>query len=133
MSQQAPPIQLIASGDSRLPANRLCWPAQQRMEAQLGEAVRSLGFTIERAHPETADGHGFIDSQKRGLEVFRGIAPGAPLIVAEAVWQYTHHVLAGLDQLGHHLAPHLADTEQRDELSRAIPDTVLALASRERA
>ena len=96
MSQQAPPIQLIASGDSRLPANRLCWPAQQRMEAQLGEAVRSLGFTIERAHPETADGHGFIDSQKRGLEVFRGIDPGAPLIVAEAVWQYTHHVLAGL-------------------------------------
>jgi hypothetical protein len=40
--------------------------------------------------------HGFIDSQKMGIEVFRGIDPEAPLIVAEAVWQYSHHVLAGL-------------------------------------
>ncbi len=30
------------------------------------------------------------------MEVFRDIPPGAPLIVAEAVWQYTHHVLPGL-------------------------------------
>ena len=28
--------------------------------------------------------------------VFAGIDPDAPLIVAEAVWQYSHHVLAGL-------------------------------------
>src|SRR5206468_6979296 len=40
--------------------------------------------------------HGFIDSQKMGLEVFRNIDPDAPLVVAEAVWQYSHHVLAGL-------------------------------------
>ena len=31
-----------------------------------------------------------------GLEVFRSVPPEAPLIVAEAVWQYSHHVLAGL-------------------------------------
>src|SRR5690606_12857786 len=31
-----------------------------------------------------------------GLEVFKNIPPTAPLIVAEAVWQYSHHVLAGL-------------------------------------
>jgi hypothetical protein len=31
-----------------------------------------------------------------GLEVFTTIPPDAPLIVAEAVWQYSHHVLAGL-------------------------------------
>ena len=30
------------------------------------------------------------------MEVFRSIPPDAPLIVAEAVWQYSHHVLAGL-------------------------------------
>ncbi len=30
------------------------------------------------------------------MEVFARIAPDAPLIVAEAVWQYSHHVLAGL-------------------------------------
>jgi hypothetical protein len=31
-----------------------------------------------------------------GMEVFRGLDPAAPLIVAESVWQYSHHVLAGL-------------------------------------
>ena len=66
------------------------------MEAQLCEAACALGFEVERAHSQTADGHGFIDSQRRGLEVFRNIDPDAPLIIAEAVWQYTHHVLAGL-------------------------------------
>ena len=30
------------------------------------------------------------------MEVFAGIDPDAKLIVAEAVWQYSHHVLAGL-------------------------------------
>ena len=28
--------------------------------------------------------------------VFAGIDPKAPLIVAESVWQYSHHVLPGL-------------------------------------
>ena len=41
-------------------------------------------------------GHGFIASQKEGMEVFAGIDPQAPLIVAEAVWQYSHHILHGL-------------------------------------
>jgi len=40
--------------------------------------------------------HGFIGSQKQGMEVFRSIDPKKPLIVAEAVWQYSHHILAGL-------------------------------------
>jgi len=31
-----------------------------------------------------------------GLEVFKSIPVDAPLVVAEAVWQYSHHVLAGL-------------------------------------
>ena len=30
------------------------------------------------------------------MEVFRTIPADAPLIVAEAVWQYSHHVLPGL-------------------------------------
>src|SRR5262249_51122131 len=40
--------------------------------------------------------HGFIDSQKRGMEVFRDIPENAPLVVVEAVWQYSHHLLHGL-------------------------------------
>jgi hypothetical protein len=50
-----------------------------------------------RAHPFKEDvGHGFIDSQKEGMRVFSGLDPKSPLIVAEAVWQYSHHVLHGL-------------------------------------
>jgi len=37
-----------------------------------------------------------IDSQKMGMEVFRHIDENAKLIVAESLWQYSHHVLAGL-------------------------------------
>ena len=56
-----------------------------------------LGWTVRRAHDFDPDsGHGFIDSQRMGLEVFKSIPPDAPLIVVEAVWQYSHHVLAGL-------------------------------------
>ncbi len=52
---------------------------------------------MRRGHPyDPAKGHGFIDSQKRGMEVFREIPPEAPLVVVEAVWQYSHHLLHGL-------------------------------------
>ena len=40
--------------------------------------------------------HGFLDSQIHGIEAFREIDPSVPLVVAEAVWQYTSHVLPGL-------------------------------------
>jgi hypothetical protein len=41
-------------------------------------------------------GHGFLDGQACGIEAFRHIDPTVPLVVAEAVWQYTSHVLPGL-------------------------------------
>ncbi|HEY6167282.1 MAG TPA: fucose isomerase [Verrucomicrobiae bacterium] len=90
-------VQLVASGDLRLSANQVCWSAQDAMEKALGAALAAEGFKVVRAHPFDAKAkHGFIDSQKVGLEVFRNVDPDAPLIVAEAVWQYSHHVLAGL-------------------------------------
>jgi hypothetical protein len=90
-------IYLVASGDLRLSANEDCEPAQAAMERQIVAAVESIGGKIQRAHPYIEEKkHGFIDSQKYGLEVFRSIPPDAPLIVAEAVWQYTNHVLPGL-------------------------------------
>ncbi len=91
------PVILVASGDLRDSANRECWPAQQKMEEAVYAAVRREGGDVRRGHrfiPEK--GHGFIDSQKHGMEVFRQISPQSPLIVAEAVWQYSHHVLPGL-------------------------------------
>ncbi len=87
----------MASGDLRLSANQKCWPAQAKMEAILTQALRAEGWTAVRAHRyDSARKHGFIDSQKMGMEVFRGLDPEAPLIVAESVWQYSHHVLHGL-------------------------------------
>ncbi len=87
----------IANGDLRLSANQKCWPAQQKVEQDLVQAVQRFGFEIHRGHPvDPIKQHGFIDSQKTGMEVFRTIPPDAPLIVVEAVWQYSHHLLHGL-------------------------------------
>jgi hypothetical protein len=93
----ASPVVLVASGDSRLSANRVCWPAQNALETLIASVFAELGRDLRRAHlPDVAAGHGFIDSQTRGIEVFRGVDPDAPLVVATAVWQYTSHVLPGL-------------------------------------
>jgi L-fucose isomerase-like protein len=92
-------IVLVASGDSRLSANRVCWPAQAALEETVTRTFAALGRRVVRGHPvDPVKGHGFIDGQAKGIEVFRGIDPKAPLIVAEAVWQYTSHVLAGLSK-----------------------------------
>jgi hypothetical protein len=90
-------VLLIANGDLRPSANQKCWPAQRDMEAALSRAVADAGYELVRAHPYNEDvQHGFIGSQNEGMRVFVGIDPHAPLIVAEAVWQYSHHVLHGL-------------------------------------
>jgi hypothetical protein len=91
------PVIVIASGDLRLAANQKCWPAQQNVEEAVASAIKSLGYQSKRGHPyDAAKKHGFIDSQKYGMQVFRNIPSNAPLIVVEAVWQYSHHVLPGL-------------------------------------
>jgi hypothetical protein len=91
------PVILIANGDLRLAANQKCWPAQARAEEAVMGAIRRLGHAVERGHAcDPAKGHGFIDSQKYGMEVFRHIPNDAPLVVVEAVWQYSHHLLHGL-------------------------------------
>jgi hypothetical protein len=90
-------VVLVASGDLRHTANRAGWPAQQKLEADIAAALAELGYTVRRAHGFDASvGHGFIFNQRMGMDVFAGIHPDAPVIVAEAVWEYTHHVLAGL-------------------------------------
>jgi len=90
-------VLLVASGDLRPSANQVCWPAQQEMEQALGRAVADAGYELVRAHPYKDDQkHGFIASQKEGMQIFADLDPKAPLIVAEAVWQYSHHVLSGL-------------------------------------
>ncbi|MBM4021940.1 MAG: fucose isomerase [Planctomycetes bacterium] len=88
---------LIASGDLREEANRVCWPAQKAMEAALSAAFARAGWKLDRGHePSKRRGHGFIASAREGLDVFGGIDADVPLVVAEAVWQYSNHVLPGL-------------------------------------
>jgi len=88
---------LVANGDLRLSANQNCWAAQQEMEAELAKAFESCGYTLKRAHPyKESEKHGFIGSQKEGMQVFQNIDPTCRLVVAEAVWQYSHHLLHGL-------------------------------------
>ncbi len=90
-------VALVCSGDLRLSANLSCWPTQAEMESQLGKVLEAEGWSVKRAHPyDEVKKHGFIDSQRMGIEVFKTIDPHMPLIVAESVWQYSHHVLAGL-------------------------------------
>ena len=88
---------LVASGDLRLSANQTCWPAQEDMERRVTAAFAREGITVKRGHPYDPQlKHGFIWNQRMGMDVFKNIHPDARLIVAEAVWQYSHHVLAGL-------------------------------------
>jgi hypothetical protein len=90
-------VVLVASGDLRHSANQVCWAAQKDMEQRVSDALAQEGWTVRRAHAyDPALKHGFIWNQRMGMDVFQSIHPDSPLIVAEAVWQYSHHVLAGL-------------------------------------
>ena len=69
---------LIANGDLRLSANQDCWAAQEAMEQAVITVFAKEGITIKRGHPyDPAQKHGFIGSQKHGMEVFKNIHPNA--------------------------------------------------------
>ena len=90
-------VLLIANGDLRQSANKVCWSAQAQLEEMLVEAFRKEGIRLRRAHPYDPQlEHGFIYSQRMGMKVFEGVNHQAPIVVAEAVWQYSSHLLAGL-------------------------------------
>jgi len=90
-------VLLVANGDLRQSGNKVTWPKQAEMEVKVIAAFAAEGYTVRRAHPyNPALGHGFIYSQRMGMDVFKDLDPDAPLIVAETVWQYSHHLLAGL-------------------------------------
>jgi L-fucose isomerase-like protein len=90
-------VLLITSGDLRQSANQVCWPAQRDMEERLTAAFAQKGFKLVRAHAyDDKVKHGFISSQRQGMDVFMNIHPQARLVFATAAWQYSHHVLPGL-------------------------------------
>jgi hypothetical protein len=90
-------VLLITSGDLRLAANQVCWPAQREMEEKLTAAFAEKGVNLFRAHAYSeTEKHGFISSQRMGMDIFMNIHPEARLVFATAAWQYSHHVLPGL-------------------------------------
>jgi hypothetical protein len=90
-------VLLVTSGDLRQSANQVCWPAQRDMEEKLTAAFAQKGYKLVRAHPyDDKVKHGFISSQRQGMDVFMKIHPEANLVFATAAWQYSHHVLPGL-------------------------------------
>lgn len=102
---------LLANGDSQQSANKVCWPAQAEMERLLTQAFQAEGVTLRRAHPYIEPlGHGFIHGQRMGMDVFKTVHPDAPIVIAESVWQYSHHLLAGLQShRGPILTPYLSE------------------------
>jgi hypothetical protein len=67
------------------------------LEEKLTAVFAGMGVTLQRAFPvHEAEGHGFISSQRMGMDVFAHIPKEAPLVFATAAWQYTHHVLPGM-------------------------------------
>ena len=90
-------VLLVTSGDLRLAANQACWPAQKDMEEKLTAAFAAKGIKLVRAHAYSeTEKHGFISSQRMGMDIFMNIHPEAKLVFATAAWQYSHHVLPGL-------------------------------------
>ena len=90
-------VVLITSGDLRESANRSCWPAQEALEDHLARCFAQSGVEVHRAFLfDSSKGHGFISSQRMGMDVFMDIDPEANIVFATAAWQYSHHVLPGL-------------------------------------
>jgi hypothetical protein len=98
MAAQVKDVVLVSSGDLRPAANETCWPAQEALEQGFTAACAKLGVAARRGHAyDPGLRHGFITSQRMGMDIFRDIDPDVPLVVAIGAWQYTHHVLAGLE------------------------------------
>lgn len=90
-------VYLITSGDLRESANIAGWAVQSEVERAVTRAFDTLGWAVARPFSvDPATGHGYISSQRMGLNVFANIPAEAPLVVAIANWQYSHHVLPGL-------------------------------------
>ena len=96
-------VTMVTSGDLRQSANQVCWPQQEELERNLTRCFREEGVKVTRAFPvDSSKGHGFISSQRMGMDIFSQIDPEANLVFATAAWQYSHHVLPGMR---HHRGP----------------------------
>ncbi len=90
-------IYLLASGNMRENLNKATWPDQHRHEQALQKLFADEGYQLVRAFDYDSEReHGFITSQRHGMDIFSKVHPKAPLVVAVAAWQCSYHVLPGL-------------------------------------
>ena len=75
---------LVASGDLRLSANQICWPAQEEMERKIAATFSTEGITVRRAHPiNELLKHGFIWNQRMGMATFSNRSQGSAVCSIE--------------------------------------------------
>lgn len=97
-------VVIVVNGDQRRTTNVTCAAVQQKFETKLKNVLADkYGITSTRAHPYKKDqGHGFIEGQREGMDIFTDIDPESPLIVLLTGWQYSHHIAPALV---HHNGP----------------------------
>ena len=93
-------ITVLTNGDLRKSANIKCWDIQQKYEQKLQKVLKErFSINLFRLHDvDPIEGHGFINNQRFGSDVFMEIDPEAPIIVLLTAWQYSHHLAPSLVQ-----------------------------------
>ncbi|HBT78215.1 MAG TPA: hypothetical protein DEB39_15120, partial [Planctomycetaceae bacterium] len=90
-------VYLLAGGEREPAVNQRYWASFVEMEGLLNKAFKSVGFSLVRAHPyKPSEKHGFVASQKEGLDLFSNLDPEAPVLVVESTCRYSNHLLPGL-------------------------------------
>jgi len=91
-------VLVLTNGDLRDSANLACWDVQEEFEDKLSRVLfEKMGKKSLRAHDFDENiGHGFIDGQRKGSDVFAKIPSDLPVIVLLTSWEYSHHIAPSL-------------------------------------
>ena len=92
-------VVMVASGDLRHSANAQGWPAQQKPGGDSRPRSTSSASRLRTRPRRTTRRPATASSRQPARWAWTSSRPSDPtrrVIVAEAVWQYSHHVLAGL-------------------------------------
>ncbi|MCJ8294589.1 MAG: hypothetical protein MJK15_09300 [Colwellia sp.] len=91
-------VLVLTNGDLRDSANLACWSVQEEFEEKLATVLfEKMGKKLLRAHDfDESIGHGFIDGQRKGSDVFAKIPADLPVIVLLTSWEYSHHIAPSL-------------------------------------
>ncbi len=86
-------VQLIASGDLRLSANQVCWPAQSAMEKTLGRSTRTRRLQCRASSPVRRETQAWFHLKSAAR--YGGLSFDRSQRAADrrrSVWQYSHHI-----------------------------------------